>query len=56
MESTRLAMQKSLDDEEFIKYYQKKAKIRALNFDKNQISKELIEKLEEINETNITKY
>lgn len=48
MEQTRIAMQKSLDEEEFIKYYQKKARIRALNFDKNQISKKLIKKLEEI--------
>ena len=43
-------MQKILDDESYVKFYEKKAKIRALDFDKKEISKKLIEKIDEIYE------
>ena len=48
--STLNAMQKILDDESYVKFYEKKAKIRALDFDKKEISKKLIEKIDEIYE------
>lgn len=45
LNSTKDAMQKALDDENYVKFYEKKAKIRALFFNKNRISKWLIEKI-----------
>ncbi|MDA3048350.1 N-acetylgalactosamine-N,N'-diacetylbacillosaminyl-diphospho-undecaprenol 4-alpha-N-acetylgalactosaminyltransferase [Campylobacter sp. JMF_08 NE1] len=48
-ESTIKAMQKAIDEPEFVKIYEKKAKIRAAFFDKKKISKDLILKIEEIN-------
>lgn len=48
--STLKAMQKVLDDENYVKFYEKKAKIRALDFDKKEISKKLIKKIDEIYE------
>lgn len=50
LESTKNAMQKALDDVEFVKYYEKKAKIRGEFFNKNRISDELIKKIEEIDD------
>ena len=47
-EGTIKAMQKAIDEPEFAKIYEKKAKIRAAFFDKKKISKDLILKIEEI--------
>ncbi|MDA3048966.1 glycosyltransferase [Campylobacter sp. JMF_02 ED1] len=47
-EGTIKAMQKAIDEPEFVKIYEKKAKIRAAFFDKKKISKDLILKIEEI--------
>ncbi|MBQ7676334.1 MAG: glycosyltransferase [Campylobacter sp.] len=47
-EGTIKAMQKAIDEPEFVKIYEKKAKIRANFFDKNKIAKDLIKNLEEI--------
>ncbi|MDA3077460.1 glycosyltransferase [Campylobacter sp. JMF_06 NA1] len=47
-EGTIKAMQKAIDEPEFVKIYEKKAKIRATFFDKKKISKDLILKIEEI--------
>ncbi len=46
--ATQNAMQKALNDENYVKFYEKKAKIRALFFDKNKICETLIEKIGEI--------
>lgn len=46
--STIEAMQKALDDKNYVSFYENKAKIRAKFFDKNKIADELITKLEEI--------
>lgn len=48
LDDTTKAMQKTLDDINLIDYYEKKAKIRANFFDKDKISKELIDKIEEL--------
>ncbi|ALV25141.1 N-acetylgalactosamine-N,N'-diacetylbacillosaminyl-diphospho-undecaprenol 4-alpha-N-acetylgalactosaminyltransferase [Campylobacter iguaniorum] len=48
--STINAMQKAIDEPEWVKIYEKNAIIRASFFDKNQICKELIKDLEEIYE------
>ena len=50
LESTQAAMQKALDDENYVKFYEKKAKIRASFFDKKRIASELIAKIEQIDE------
>lgn len=47
-EATKKAMQKALDDAFYVKFYEKKAKIRATYFDKFKISKELVRKIEEV--------
>ena len=47
-ESTIKAMQKALDEPNFVKIYEKKAKIRAEFFNKNKIAQDLIKDLEEI--------
>ncbi|MDA3057123.1 glycosyltransferase [Campylobacter sp. VBCF_05 NA6] len=47
-EGTIKVMQKAIDEPEFVKIYEKKAKIRATFFDKKKISKDLILKIEEI--------
>lgn len=43
--STQNAMQKAIDNENFVKFYEQKAKTRAMSFDKTKISNELIEKI-----------
>lgn len=45
---TMLIMQTALNEPQIVKSYENRAKIRALNFDKNLISNSLIEKIEEI--------
>lgn len=45
---TMLIMQTALNEPEFVKYYENRAKIRALNFDRDKIAKDLINKIEEI--------
>ncbi|MBP3207321.1 MAG: glycosyltransferase, partial [Campylobacter sp.] len=47
-EGTIKAMQKAIDEPEFAKIYEKKAKIRAEFFNKNKIAKDLIKDLKEI--------
>ena len=47
-ESTIKAMQKALNSPDYVKFYEKKAKIRASFFDKKKISKDLIEIIEKI--------
>ena len=54
-EGTIKAMQKAIDEPEFVKIYEKKAKIRAEFFNKNKIAKDLIKDLEEIYATKTAK-
>ncbi|WP_096021038.1 glycosyltransferase [Campylobacter lanienae] len=46
--ATQIAMQKAIDEPDFVKYYEKNAIIRAREFDKTIISKNLINELEDI--------
>lgn len=48
--STANAMQKALDEPDYVNFYKKKAKIRAQNFDKFNITNELVDKFKEIYE------
>ena len=41
-------MIKAIDDPDFVKYYEKNAIVRAMDFDKMVISKNLINALEDI--------
>lgn len=45
--ATQNAMQKAIDNKNFVKFYEEKAKTRAMFFDKTKISNELIEKIEQ---------
>lgn len=46
--ATKNAMQKAIDDENLVKFYEKKARNRALFFDKTKIVNELFDKIEQI--------
>ena len=48
--ATQNAMQRAIDEPGFVEFYATRAKIRAQMFDKIQISKQLIKKIEEIYE------
>ncbi|ARR02854.1 N-acetylgalactosamine-N,N'-diacetylbacillosaminyl-diphospho-undecaprenol 4-alpha-N-acetylgalactosaminyltransferase [Campylobacter vicugnae] len=47
-EATQKAMQRAIDEPDFVKYYEKNAIIRAKEFNKKTIAKNLINELEEI--------
>lgn len=48
LEATQKAMQRAIDEPNFVKFYEKNAIIRAKEFDKKIITKNLINELEEI--------